>query len=381
MQSEVCNVQSISDSRRVWASHGMSIDGRRKRRRGQPARHRAHPDRAPRSGRRQAAGGSRLQRERRPGRERHLAHRDGALQRRARRRTGGVDPGHRAHHHLEEQSHTATSPDRLPHEIPEPSQAKVAAFTRLTAVAAAIDKEAGIRFARPHTDGEVAYSASTCPSSFFSTSVSQCCRDGDFMYVKPGDNKLWVRAINSQGGAPCRTITSQTGCSTEGTACWFGPCGVNSQVAANPNTTSATVFFPTSAPTQCGRDSNGTATGGGVEAPEAYNGTQTVYAGVAKGCPYSACKSDGTPGTALTLDAECILSSGGTAGSGSITWNGNTVTCDFATHPSVSHTYYFPYNTSGTITSSGGQWWVGWSGGAAPGPARAARTRSPTPRR
>jgi hypothetical protein len=218
-----------------------------------------------------------------------------------------------------------TSPDRVPHEL-RPSSPAIAAFTRLTAVSSAIAEEAGIRF-RSATLDEVAFAATTCNGANFPTAngnPSQCCQDGVNLWHKIAAganlNRLAWRTVNS----PCRDSAGGTTCS--GTGCYYGPCGAHIETVPGTNTTSATVFHPVGATTQCGRDSNGASAGGGIEAPEAYS-SQSLYPGVTASCGYTACLTNGTRGNRVTntIVAELIrirICVGTTCYSG---WSGDSV--------------------------------------------------------
>jgi hypothetical protein len=254
------------------------------------------------------------------------------------------------------------SPDREAHTLPAPDDRSVDAFIRLAEVASAIEHEAGIRFRIPATD-EVAFAAAACQGSNFPIdkgSPSQCCVDGANLYHKIASgtnvNKLAYRTT----GQACRTSGGGTACTSD---CYYGPCGAHVQGVADPNTTAAAVFTPTSAPTQCGRDSNGTAASGGVQAPEAYTGAQSLKAGVTASCPYDACQRSngyadytGPNGFWLTLQANCL--DGGA--NGSLTWNGYTASCPSLRGSSI--TVWAPDAGTKWVTWSGGPIWHGFGG-------------------
>lgn len=235
------------------------------------------------------------------------------------------------------------NPAREPMVLPEPSGDDFAAFVGLSQVAAAIENEAGIVFvsAPDRGDDEIAYSPAACAASSFSVDHSQCCQDGTTGWLKIGfsggvnAHKLAERQI----GTPCTNTSGLTGCALGGTPCAYGPCGSrNIWIAGDVH---AQVFHLNPNPdTSCGRDPDGSGPGPGT--PNYVN--QTGWSSIVGTCPYTACRSDGTRGIRLTLTAICA--SGVT---GSVTWAGNTTSCNGNT---VSRTFWYPYNTVGTVTKS-----------------------------
>jgi hypothetical protein len=228
-----------------------------------------------------------------------------------------------------------TSPDREAHDVFMPPQQELATFVKLKAVGEALHDEAGIGFFEEQpAAAESPYFVSTCYGGIFPIdkgNPSQCCRNDYHMWHKIASganlNKLAYRTYYPN---VCRTSGGATGCNDTTNICYFGPCGGHIEdLSAYPNTTAAAVFYPTNTTTNCGADSNGTAAGG-YTVSQSYSGSQTLYPGVTATCPYNSCaRANGYPsyvgsaGFNLTLTASCMDS----FASGSVTWNGYTVSC------------------------------------------------------
>jgi hypothetical protein len=200
-----------------------------------------------------------------------------------------------------EHSASYVSPDREAHTVGGPDNASLEAFIRLAPVSSAIEQEAGIRFADRHVD-EVAFAAAACNGANFPVAngnPSQCCMDGVNIYHKIASGSNLNKLAWRETGTACRTSGGATGCTSD---CYYGPCAARVVGVAGTNTTAAAVFTPTSAPTQCGRDSNGSSAGGGMEAPEAYTGSQTLKSGVTASCTATQCIPTGEAGNRLTVN-------------------------------------------------------------------------------
>ncbi len=268
-----------------------------------------------------------------------------------------MSPGTQLDLSVGEANQAYVSPDREPHENPEPDAPSIAAFTRLTAVSSAIMDEAGIWFRRRDLEGEVSYTAAACygpnhPNNGGATPSSpQCCQEvhpggEDYVWQKIGPgyganvNKLARRYIEANTN-PCRTSGGSTGCGLGASPCTYGPCAARVGSILGTNTTAAAVFTPTSDPTRCGADSNGAAAGGGVETPEPYS-SQPLKPGVTATCPNTVCRTDGTPGNGVTLIADCSGSGGG-GSSSQVYFGSNSVSC---TGTQKNTTRFWSYNAT-----------------------------------
>lgn len=157
----------------------------------------------------------------------------------------------------------ALTPDPHPHEELLPNQS-LATFVQLGAVAKAIEDEAAISFSQPSVTTEHTHSATTCDPFRFPVSPGgqdQCCQDGHETWGKIASSGLLGHRTY---GTACRMSDGSAVCGQDiGIVCTYGPAGArNLTDVGSPNNSSSVVFYPTTAPTQCGRDSNGSPSGG-----------------------------------------------------------------------------------------------------------------------
>lgn len=276
-------------------------------------------------------------------------------------------------------SSSFVSPDRAPHAIFDPLAPSVASFVALPAVAAALVDEAGITFAPPHHTGEIALSGTQCSGNRFPTkngNSSSCCQDNPYSFHINGNNDVANRYtyVPAWPSIPvCRKSDGTTGCT--GSGCLYGPCG--SAIATVGNTGHGKVFHPTTGDSVCGWDKDTWTTAGTLNTdfyPENcvdadHNGScddarQTAWTGVTASCPYSNCKSDGSPGLTLALTVTCENDRASGTVAGSVTWNGNTVSCSAPAFSETTNTInvWYPYNSAQTLTHSSSVYWNSWAG-------------------
>jgi hypothetical protein len=194
-------------------------------------------------------------------------------------------------------------------EVLEPPEVSLAGFIRLPAVAAALERQAGIRFVQE----KKVTGATPCSGSNFPTNLAnppECCQDGEFLWQVVGSGPDIGKVAKRKLGRPCTqadgvSVNCGIGASVP---CTFGPCGTANVPEWPAGIIPSHVFVPASQPRVCGWDTNGDpvpAEGGATFFPEPYVG-QTLYPEVPATCPYRDCLADGTPvvtGFALTVTA------------------------------------------------------------------------------
>jgi hypothetical protein len=203
--------------------------------------------------------------------------------------------------------------------------------------------------------------------------VPQCCQETGPLYTS-----IYLKAVEAFGGIlfvrdhltgptpgsvlQCRLSNGDIGCDTFDNTpepdCDYGPRGAADGGLGEPNTSDAVVFFSNTDPTQCGRDSNGTDPDGGYEFPEPYVNQELAPGSRTSAPDYTACRSDGQPGTVITLSAECLGTSRGT-----VRWRTHSVSCDAATNPTVTQDIFIPGVAHGGRVLYKGSGFQGWGGG------------------